>query len=76
VTARDTLVHVVLEQQPASLRQILAQIARDERLKILTAPQGVHAEVDGWCRGDRTPDAPTGAGNHLFVHVLVSNLRE
>jgi hypothetical protein len=39
VSAHDTLVHVVFEQQPASLGQILAQIPWDERLKIFAAPQ-------------------------------------
>jgi hypothetical protein len=76
VPARDTLVHVIFEQQPASLGQIPAKIRRDERLEILTAPQLVHVEF-GSCRtSDRTPDALASLGNHLVVHVFVSNLRE
>jgi hypothetical protein len=74
--ARHTLVHVIFEEQPARLREVFAEIVRDERLEIFTALQSVPAECGGGRTGERTPNPLTSPGNQLVVHVFVSNLRE
>src|ERR1019366_6207412 len=74
VPARDTRVHVVLEQQCASLRQLLPEISRDERLEIFTAAQRVRTEIRRRRSGNRVPDTLARLGNNLVVHLLISNL--
>ena len=72
VPAGHALVHVVFKQQPAGLGQILAEISRDERLKILAALQFMDAER--WRCGNRTPDALACLGNHAVLHVFIANI--
>ena len=68
--------HVVFEEQLARFRQSLAQIRRDKRLKILTTPQRVQAEVGTRRASDRAPNALASVSDHLVVELFVSNLRE
>jgi len=75
-TARDTLAHMVFEEQPASLRQILVQVRWNECLEILTAPELVDPEIGSGRRGHRTPDTINSLGNNLIVHVFVANVTE
>jgi hypothetical protein len=67
---------VIIKQQPAGLGQILAQILRDERLKVLATPQLVHAGRGTLGRSDRSPDALGSVVHDAVVDVVVSNLRE
>jgi hypothetical protein len=74
--ARDTLVHVIFEQHPASLRQILVHICRDKRLEVITAPQHVRAKFGSGRTRERTQNALASLGNQLVVHLFVANVRE
>jgi hypothetical protein len=68
--------HVIFEQESASLRQFLVQIRRDERLKILTAPQPGRAKFGSGRLSERTSNAIASLEDHLVVHSFVANFRK